>query len=59
MNVRHRVVLLLVAGVVEFPLVDEVELGSQVQLVVLNDLLDPVLSVADDIEELVVKEVSI
>ena len=46
MDVRHRVVLLLVAGLVELPLVDVVELRAQVHLVILDDLIDTVVSVA-------------
>lgn len=37
---------------------DFTELASQVHLVILHDLLDTVLRVADEVEELMVKHVS-
>ena len=46
MDVRHSVALLLVAGFVQFPLIDIVQVGSQLQLVVIDDLLYTILSVA-------------
>lgn len=59
MDMRHRVPLLLVACLVELPLVDVVQLTLQVHLVVLHDLLGTALRVAHYVEELVEEDVGV
>lgn len=53
------IVLLLVVGLIELPLVNHAEFTPEVHLVVLHDLLDSVLRVAHQVEELVVEHVSV
>ena len=56
---RFGVVLLLVARLVEFPLVDVVELGTEVHFMVPRYLVHPALCVGHDIQELMEEHVGV
>ena len=56
-NVRHGIVLLLIASFVEFPLVDVVKVTDEIHFVIVDDLFDTVLRVADDVQKFVMKKI--
>lgn len=55
MDVCHRIPFLLVARLVQLPLVYVVKLTAKIDFVVLDYLLDPVRGVAHEVKELVVE----
>ena len=59
MDVRHRIPFLLVARLVQLPLVNVVKLTAKIDFVVLDYLLDPVRGVTHEVKELMVEQVGL
>ena len=59
MDVSHSIAFLLIASLVQLPLIDVEKLTDQLDLVVLDDLLDTILCVTHDVQELMVEDVSL
>lgn len=59
MDVSHSIAFLLIASLVQLPLIDVEKLTDELDLVVLDDLLDTILCVTHNVQELMVEDVSL